>query len=252
MATIGHARRRERAVAGFHAPRPGNRAVPPRARTGATCGPGLPSGGGSRSPRPIRAYAKPGLCKRRAIPHRWRAGARHRTAYWARVALFRRGRNGRTPSGKPAIEGSTTTPGILLTRPAARGGEIRACADRPRKACKHRMQDGMKCASCGHARDVTWEVGWRGVTYIHEVYPRKCGSPPQPGNRPHPRPPEAMFYGGLGGCRRATEWPNQRLTCFPGIAIMVLLKVEHLRACAQAPIMRNIRQFDSLASRSSR
>ena len=158
----------------------------------------------------------------------------------------------RTPPGQPAIGGSPPTHGLLLTGPVARGGAIRACADRPRKACKHRMQDGMKCASCGHARDVTWELGWRGVTYIHEVYPRKCGSPPQPRNRPHPRPPEAMFYGGLGGCRRATEWPNQRLTCCLGIAIMALLKVEHLHACAQAPFMRSIRQRESLASRDSR
>ena len=90
----------------------------------------------------------------------------------------------RTPPGQPAIGGSPSTHGLLLTRPAARGGAIRACADRPRKACKHRMQDGMKCASCGHARDVTWEVGWRGVRHTLSVYPRNAVARPSPETGP--------------------------------------------------------------------
>ena len=65
----------------------------------------------------------------------------------------------RTPPGQPAIGGSTSTHILLLNRPGARGGAILVCTGRPRKACKHRMQDGMKCAARAHARDVAWEVG---------------------------------------------------------------------------------------------
>ena len=101
----------------------------------------------------------------------------------------------RTPPGQPAIGGSTSTHGLLLNRPGARGGAILVCTGRPRKACKHRMQHGMKCVSCVHARDVTWEVGWRGVIYIHKTCPRSAVSHPIPDIGPGRASQEPLFCG---------------------------------------------------------
>ena len=64
-----------------------------------------------------------------------------------------------------------------------------------RHARKHHMQHGMKCASCVHARDVTWEVGWRGVTYIHKICPRSAVSHPIPDIGPGRASQEPLFWG---------------------------------------------------------
>jgi hypothetical protein len=69
------------------------------------------------------------------------------------------------------------------------------CTGRPRKACKHRMQDGMKCAARAHARDVAWELGWRGVRYLPKVYPRNAASHPKPDTGPGRASQEPVFTG---------------------------------------------------------